>query len=165
MYGRWAQDIVVQLSVVQGIAWMALLLFALEMKKASGAAGFAPVAIVAGAGGQVVALEPQQATDVGCNTDVVARPTLGSLMKTVRLKLALNPNIYARVALRDAINHGEIGVGDVQGWDIHIMTPLYVAFDLGYGSVQWWHIFTSEHCEAINRLIIYFTFKFTNTNF
>ncbi|RWW69817.1 hypothetical protein BHE74_00022552 [Ensete ventricosum] len=97
MYGRWAQDIIVQLSVVQSIAWMALLLFALEMRKTSGAAGSAPADIGAGAGGQVVAPEPQRAMDVECNTDVAAHPTLGSLMKTVWLKLALNPNIYASV--------------------------------------------------------------------
>ncbi|CAL9162995.1 unnamed protein product, partial [Musa hybrid cultivar] len=97
MYGRWAQDIIVQLSVVQIIAWMALLLFALEMRKARGAAIFAPATVVAGAGGQMVAPEPQQAMDVEYNSDVAARPTLGSLMKTVWLKLALNPNIYASV--------------------------------------------------------------------
>ncbi|WCJ29108.1 Auxin efflux carrier family protein [Euphorbia peplus] len=38
------------------------------------------------------------------------------------------------------------------------MTPLYVALILGYGSVKWWKIFvTPEQCEAVNRLVCYFT--------
>ncbi|KAJ8634257.1 hypothetical protein MRB53_027593 [Persea americana] len=46
------------------------------------------------------------------------------------------------------------------------VTPLYVALGLGYGSVRWWHIFTTEQCEAINRLVSFFTlplftFEFT----
>ncbi|KAK9067486.1 hypothetical protein SSX86_014816 [Deinandra increscens subsp. villosa] len=57
------------------------------------------------------------------------------------------------------------------GWnDIYIvlaaMFPLYVALILGYGSVKWWHMFNSDHCDAINRLSCYFimplfTFDFT----
>ncbi|XP_076883592.1 auxin efflux carrier component 5-like [Bidens hawaiensis] len=35
--------------------------------------------------------------------------------------------------------------------------PLYVALLLGYGSVRWWHIFTHEQCDAINRFVCYFT--------
>lgn len=46
------------------------------------------------------------------------------------------------------------------------MTPLYVALGLGYGSVRWWHIFTPEQCDSINRLVSFFTlplftFEFT----
>ncbi|XP_010268327.1 PREDICTED: auxin efflux carrier component 5 [Nelumbo nucifera] len=46
------------------------------------------------------------------------------------------------------------------------MVPLYVATVLGYGSVKWWHIFTPDQCQAINRLVCYFTlplftFEFT----
>lgn len=46
------------------------------------------------------------------------------------------------------------------------MTPLYVALVLGYGSVKWWRIFTREQCDAINRLVCFFTlplftFEFT----
>ncbi|XP_054781990.1 auxin efflux carrier component 5 isoform X2 [Prosopis cineraria] len=46
------------------------------------------------------------------------------------------------------------------------MVPLYVALMLGYGSVRWWGIFTREQCDAINRLVCYFTlplftFEFT----
>lgn len=46
------------------------------------------------------------------------------------------------------------------------MVPLYVALMLGYGSVKWWKIFTPDQCDAINRLVCYFTlplfaFEFT----
>ncbi|KAL9257611.1 Auxin efflux carrier component 5-like protein [Drosera capensis] len=48
------------------------------------------------------------------------------------------------------------------GWEdvykvIVAMVPLYVALMLGYGSVKWWRIFTAEQCDAINRLVCYFT--------
>ncbi|URE02517.1 Membrane transport protein [Musa troglodytarum] len=48
---------------------------------------------------------------------------------------------------------------------IEAMTPLYVALDLGYGSVRWWHVFTRKQCEAINRLIVYFTIPFFTFDF
>ncbi|KAJ1443553.1 Membrane transport protein [Sesbania bispinosa] len=46
------------------------------------------------------------------------------------------------------------------------VVPLYVALLLGYGSVRWWNIFTREQCDAINKLVCYFTlplftFEFT----
>ncbi|XP_022719862.1 auxin efflux carrier component 5-like [Durio zibethinus] len=49
------------------------------------------------------------------------------------------------------------------GWEdvykvVVAMVPLYVALMLGYGSVKWWGIFTPEQCDAINRLVCYFTF-------
>ncbi|GAB4855848.1 Auxin efflux carrier component 5 [Ancistrocladus abbreviatus] len=57
------------------------------------------------------------------------------------------------------------------GWEdvykvIVAMVPLYVALVLGYGSVKWWGIFTSDQCDAVNRLVCYFTlplftFEFT----
>ncbi|KAM7272825.1 hypothetical protein ACFE04_027489 [Oxalis oulophora] len=57
------------------------------------------------------------------------------------------------------------------GWaDIYnvivAMVPLYVALILGYGSVKWWKIFSGNQCDAINRLVCYFTlplftFEFT----
>lgn len=48
------------------------------------------------------------------------------------------------------------------GWEdvykvISAMVPLYVALILGYGSVKWWRLFTHEQCDAINRLVAYFT--------
>ncbi|XP_056168170.1 auxin efflux carrier component 5 isoform X2 [Syzygium oleosum] len=36
------------------------------------------------------------------------------------------------------------------------MVPLYVALMLGYGSVRWWRMFTSEQCDGINRMVCYF---------
>ncbi|MED6196573.1 Auxin efflux carrier component 5 [Stylosanthes scabra] len=57
------------------------------------------------------------------------------------------------------------------GWEdvykvIVAMVPLYVALMLGYGSVKWWRIIPREQCDAINRLVCYFTmplftFEFT----
>lgn len=57
------------------------------------------------------------------------------------------------------------------GWEdvykvVVAMAPLYVALILGYGSVKWWHIFTTEQCDAINRFVCFFTlplftFEFT----
>lgn len=46
------------------------------------------------------------------------------------------------------------------------VVPLYFALILGYGSVRWWKIFTREQCDAINKLVCYFTlplfaFEFT----
>ncbi|KFK25870.1 hypothetical protein AALP_AA8G172900 [Arabis alpina] len=49
-----------------------------------------------------------------------------------------------------------IGWGDVYKV-IEAMVPLYVALILGYGSVKWWNIFTRDQCDAINRLVCYFT--------
>jgi auxin efflux carrier family len=57
------------------------------------------------------------------------------------------------------------------GWEdvykvIVAVVPLYFALFLGYGSVRWWNIFTREQCDAINKLVCYFTlplfaFEFT----
>ncbi|KAL7228162.1 hypothetical protein ACSBR2_006972 [Camellia fascicularis] len=46
------------------------------------------------------------------------------------------------------------------------MVPLYIALMLDYGSIKWWKIFTPEECDAMNRLVCYFTlplftFEFT----
>ncbi|GMI79521.1 PIN-FORMED 5 [Hibiscus trionum] len=48
------------------------------------------------------------------------------------------------------------------GWEevykvVAAMVPLYVALTLGYGSVKWWRVFTPEQCDAVNRLVCYFT--------
>ncbi|PWA92026.1 auxin efflux carrier component [Artemisia annua] len=49
-----------------------------------------------------------------------------------------------------------IGLEDVYKV-VTAMVPLYVALLLGYGSVRWWHIFTQEQCNAINRFVCLFT--------
>ncbi|XP_008802247.1 auxin efflux carrier component 5-like [Phoenix dactylifera] len=96
MYGRWAQDLVVQLSVVQGIVWMTFLLFMLELRKAG--ILVTTVAATSNGGGDVVSVELQpEAKDVEENAEVASRPSFCSLMMTVWLKLALNPNFYASV--------------------------------------------------------------------
>nr|XP_029121824.1 auxin efflux carrier component 5-like [Elaeis guineensis] len=87
MYGQWAQDLVVQLSVVQAIVWLTLLLFVLELRKAR--IQEAMVAAISsdhdgsGGGARIVS--------------VVHRPAFWSLMKIVWLKLAVNPNSYASI--------------------------------------------------------------------
>ena len=58
------------------------------------------------------------------------------------------------------------------GWEdvfkvLSAMAPLYFALVLGYGSVKWWKIFSTEQCDAINKLVCYFTlplftFEFTS---
>lgn len=58
-----------------------------------------------------------------------------------------------------------IGIEDVYKV-VAATLPLYVALVLGYGSVKWWHIFTLEQCDAINRFVCFFTlplftFEFT----
>ncbi|KAL5834387.1 hypothetical protein ACOSQ4_013884 [Xanthoceras sorbifolium] len=45
------------------------------------------------------------------------------------------------------------------------MVPLYVALMLGYGSVKWWKVFTAEQCDAINRLVCYFTLPLFTVEF
>lgn len=56
------------------------------------------------------------------------------------------------------------------GWEdvckvVVAMVPLYVALMLGYGSVKWWRIFTAEQCDAINRLVCYFTLPLFTVEF
>ncbi|XP_038889666.1 auxin efflux carrier component 5 [Benincasa hispida] len=48
------------------------------------------------------------------------------------------------------------------GWEdvykvVSAMAPLYFALILGYGSVKWWKIFSTQQCDAINKLVCYFT--------
>ncbi|CAL9119439.1 auxin efflux carrier component 5-like [Musa acuminata AAA Group] len=97
MYGRWAQDLVVQLSVVQAIVWLTLLLFVFELRKA-GCGLFSMAAAPSSAGGELASVESPPLNDVdGGGPEVTPRPSFWSLMKTVWLKLALNPNSYASI--------------------------------------------------------------------
>ncbi|KAJ1700425.1 hypothetical protein LUZ63_000204 [Rhynchospora breviuscula] len=52
-----------------------------------------------------------------------------------------------------------IGMGDIYKV-MEAMVPLYFALALGYGSIQWWQIFTPAECDTINRLVSYFAFPF-----
>ncbi|CAL5087479.1 unnamed protein product [Urochloa decumbens] len=40
------------------------------------------------------------------------------------------------------------------------MAPLYFALGLGYGSVRWWKLFTPDQCDAVNRLVAFFSVPF-----
>ncbi|KAJ4757637.1 Auxin efflux carrier component [Rhynchospora pubera] len=100
MYGPWASDLVVQLSVFQALSWLILLLFVLEVRKA----GNSMMEVIKVANGSVNGHGETATKDpeAGQGTEVVvvlpsSRPSLCSLMKVVGLKLALNPNSYASI--------------------------------------------------------------------
>ncbi|KAK6915254.1 Membrane transport protein [Dillenia turbinata] len=57
-----------------------------------------------------------------------------------------------------------IGLDDVYKV-VSAMAPLYFALFLGYGSIKWWHIFTKEQCDVINRFVCYFTFPIFTLDF
>ncbi|KQJ90909.1 probable auxin efflux carrier component 5b isoform X2 [Brachypodium distachyon] len=89
MYGPWARDLVVQLSVVQIIVYFPLLLLAFEARRAcAGGAGNKPAAPpasdddVEGAAGRIEPVDYQSAW---------------ALVRAVGLKVARNPNVYAGV--------------------------------------------------------------------
>lgn len=65
------------------------------------------------------------------------------------------PTFYI-ITIKFLSNKTMISWGDVYKV-IEAMVPLYVALILGYGSVKWWNIFTRDQCDAINRLVCYFT--------
>lgn len=110
MYGEWAQQLVVQLSVFQAIVWLTLLLFVLEIRKAAigmyvagcaddDAVPDSPVkdkdveAAVAGTGG--AADHPAAASVAATVVVVPVKPSLCALVKVVAHKLSRNPNTYA----------------------------------------------------------------------
>uniref|UniRef100_A0A0E0AXZ9 Auxin efflux carrier component n=1 Tax=Oryza glumipatula TaxID=40148 RepID=A0A0E0AXZ9_9ORYZ len=99
MYGRWAQDLVVQIAVVQSMVWFPLLLMAFELRKAWVVVGPAPAVMSSSP-------PPEKQSgggDVEMNGGVVAAPGGGvrlpfwATARTVGLKLARNPNVYASV--------------------------------------------------------------------
>ncbi|XP_062187511.1 probable auxin efflux carrier component 5a [Phragmites australis] len=101
MYGEWAQQLVVQLSVFQAIVWLTLLLFVLEVRKA--AIGMYVAADVPDSS----SLPDSPVKDVKASADAVSvavesivpvaggKPSLWALVKVVAHKLARNPNTYA----------------------------------------------------------------------
>ncbi|CAL4953018.1 unnamed protein product [Urochloa decumbens] len=94
MYGEWAQQLVVQLSVFQAIVWLTLLLFVLEVRKAAigmYVAGSPPVVK------DVEAAPGDAATAAYDGVVPVAsgKPSLWALVKVVAHKLSRNPNTYA----------------------------------------------------------------------
>lgn len=88
MYGKWARDLVVQISVVQIIVYFPLLLLAFEVRQAWG--GEKPAA--AGDGRSA-----PQASDVEDGVETRRHETLWPLVRAVWLKVIRNPNVYAGV--------------------------------------------------------------------
>ena len=109
MYGRLSQDLVVQLSVVQAIVWLTLLLFVLEVRKAGSEASAVTAATSSASNHQVVvAIDSSSINTSGVTKNLSSsaeevikpttdRPSFWLLMKIVWLKLALNPNSYASI--------------------------------------------------------------------
>ncbi|KAG8081678.1 hypothetical protein GUJ93_ZPchr0019g2679 [Zizania palustris] len=96
MYGEWAQQLVVQISVFQAIVWLTLLLFVLEVRKAA-------IGMYVDAADQsppVKDVEASAAAVLSDKEDVAppvsgGKPSLWALIKVVAHKLARNPNTYA----------------------------------------------------------------------
>ncbi|XP_047052993.1 probable auxin efflux carrier component 5c isoform X2 [Lolium rigidum] len=87
MYGKWAQDLIVQIAVVQSIVWFPLLLLAFELRRAW---------VVGG----VPSFSSANGDDGGSTTsddERTRRVELWPMARTVGLKLARNPNVYASV--------------------------------------------------------------------
>lgn len=86
MYGRWAQDVVVQISVAQGVVYMPAVLFVLEMIKARAGGGEGKDCEAGrGAGGG-----NEEGNEDG------GRSRWSPVVVVLR-KLAVNPNVYASV--------------------------------------------------------------------
>lgn len=92
LYGKWAQDLIVQLSVVQATLWFSALLLGFEIKKASIG----------------LPLTNKELKNIGCTEEsavkieevvevVEARVPLRLLVKTVWLRLSRNPNVHASI--------------------------------------------------------------------
>ncbi|TKW18509.1 hypothetical protein SEVIR_5G435500v4 [Setaria viridis] len=94
MYGEWAQQLVVQLSVFQAIVWLTLLLFVLEVRKAA-------IGMYVAAEPPVKDVEAASADAAPADAAVVVvpvasgKPSLWALVKVVAHKLSRNPNTYA----------------------------------------------------------------------
>ncbi|XP_058093263.1 auxin efflux carrier component 5 [Magnolia sinica] len=95
MYGPDSQDLVVQASVVQGIVWLTILLFVLEIRKTTSDIAMGPISVDTHGVGST-----NPTKDLECNQQGVtvgSKPSFWQLMKIVWLKLALNPNSYASI--------------------------------------------------------------------
>ncbi|XP_042393786.1 probable auxin efflux carrier component 5b [Zingiber officinale] len=84
MYGRWAQDVVVQISVAQGVVYFPAVLFMLEMIKARPGGGEGKNCEAEGGGGS------EEGNEDG------GRCRWSPVLVVLR-KLAVNPNVYASV--------------------------------------------------------------------
>lgn len=103
MYGRWSQDVVVQMSVVQAIVWLTLLLFLMEVRNVnSGTLPSSSEDVIkgegnGGGGAQIVVAIETKEMPADVEEEPSSRPSFWRLMKIVWLKLALNPNSYASI--------------------------------------------------------------------
>ncbi|KAG2602946.1 hypothetical protein PVAP13_5KG721200 [Panicum virgatum] len=91
MYGEWAQQLVVQLSVFQAIVWLTLLLFVLEVRKAA-------IGMYVAAADDSPAVKDVEAADGAVPVSSIGgggKPSLWALVKVVAHKLSRNPNTYA----------------------------------------------------------------------
>uniref|UniRef100_A0A0D9YJ94 Auxin efflux carrier component n=1 Tax=Oryza glumipatula TaxID=40148 RepID=A0A0D9YJ94_9ORYZ len=95
MYGEWAQQLVVQLSVFQAIVWLTLLLFVLEVRKAAIGMYVDGAEAAAAAGKDVEAAGAGAAAGTVVVAAAAGKPSLWALVKVVAHKLARNPNTYA----------------------------------------------------------------------
>ncbi|KAF0914445.1 hypothetical protein E2562_028523 [Oryza meyeriana var. granulata] len=94
MYGKWARDLIVQISVVQIIVYFPLLLLAFEVRRAWGTAK--PVTTT-GAPPPPPTGTTDDVEDGAAVEATAARQSLWPLVRAVWLKVARNPNVYAGV--------------------------------------------------------------------
>ncbi|XP_074576073.1 putative auxin efflux carrier component 5a [Curcuma longa] len=99
MYGPRAQEVVVQLSVVQAILWLPLLQFVFELRKAGCSSFFPAAEAQSQVASSIEAPPPPPSREVvgGAGDGAAARSSSCSLIKVVLLKLAKNPNSYAGI--------------------------------------------------------------------
>ncbi|XP_021320085.1 probable auxin efflux carrier component 5c isoform X1 [Sorghum bicolor] len=111
MYGKWAQDLIVQIAVVQSLFWFPLLLLGFELRKAWWVGGGGRVGPVSSSSASSSSPPPSPPPkkdaaaekDVEMNAEETAAAAAGTtirlwpLVRTVGLKLAGNPNVYASV--------------------------------------------------------------------
>ncbi|KAG2696841.1 hypothetical protein I3760_07G078400 [Carya illinoinensis] len=95
MYGQLAVDLVVQSSIVQGILWLTVLLFVLEFRRTG--IDFSSDMSVGGNSRVQSGVEPGKDLEQSNVVDVEPStgPSFWYLMRTVWVKLAMNPNSYA----------------------------------------------------------------------
>ncbi|KAL6619645.1 hypothetical protein ACP70R_034784 [Stipagrostis hirtigluma subsp. patula] len=96
MYGKWARDLVMQVSVAQNVVYFPLLLLAFEARRAWGAAGKPP-------GADAAASDVEEgdtgkaASDVEEGDAGKAAASFWPLVRAAGIKVAKNPNVYAGV--------------------------------------------------------------------
>ncbi|KAI4988851.1 hypothetical protein ZWY2020_036168 [Hordeum vulgare] len=129
MYGKWARDIVVQLSVLQAVVWLPLLVVAFEVRQAWLEVTSAPApdgAREEGGPAELGSERPAAAGD-GRNRKTAATGWAfwAPLLRTVGLKVAGNPNVYASllgVVWSSVANRWHLEMPDIVDGSIWIMS-------------------------------------------